>query len=137
MWAIVWLSLAKPSQRQPRCANTSTKSPAIRIVPASQAKNNFGEMLKRVYQGDEPQIIERAGMPVAALISLQNVQRLYPSPKQKRPKLTASIKRQAAVQRLHTLLDEMQHGSEQLDERQVDADVMNQVRAVRQKRRKK
>lgn len=113
------------------------KSSPVRVVPASQAKNNFGEMLRRVYEQAEPQIIERAGMPVAVLISLEDFQRLYPATLPPRSKLAVSANRQAAAQHLRALLDQMQQGSEQFSEEQVEADVMQAVRAVRRSRRKK
>lgn len=69
------------------------KSQSIRVVPASQAKNNFGELLKRVYENDEPQIIERAGMRVAAIISLSDFKKFYPQLANSVPRLEEAIKR--------------------------------------------
>ena len=43
---------------------------SFRVVAASRAKNNFGEMIKRVYQDEETQVIERGGLPVAAIVSI-------------------------------------------------------------------
>ena len=52
---------------------------SIRVVPASQAKNNFGAVIKRVYENEETQIIEKGGLPVAAIVSMSDLERLYQS----------------------------------------------------------
>ena len=54
------------------------KTLSVRVVPASRAKNNFGEVIRRVYENEETQVIERDGLPVAAIISMSDLERLYP-----------------------------------------------------------
>ena len=34
----------------------------IRVVPAARAKNNYGDLLRRVSEQNETQIVERAGI---------------------------------------------------------------------------
>jgi len=41
----------------------------VNTIPATQARIHFGEVLKRVYRGEEQLIIEKDGLPVAAIIS--------------------------------------------------------------------
>ncbi len=44
-------------------------SPDLHTVSATEAKNRFGTMLRRVAQDDTPLIVERGGKPVAVLMS--------------------------------------------------------------------
>ncbi len=110
---------------------------SIRIVPASQAKNNFGELLKRVYENDEPQIIERAGMPVAAIISISDFQQMYPQQGKAGAQLANSAKRQQAAKEIAAFLKQMQKGGEKFSEEEVDADALEAVMELRRARRKK
>jgi prevent-host-death family protein len=54
------------------------QTPVVRIVTATEAQNKFGEMLKRTYKSAEHHIIERSGIPVAALVPIADYQRLVP-----------------------------------------------------------
>ncbi len=106
----------------------------IRVVPASQAKNNFGEVIRRVYEKDELQVIERDGLPVAAIVSIEDLERLYPEKVKGLPRVAASSKRLQATQRLMASLDRMQAGNEQYSDDEVEADVLQAVAEVRQRK---
>jgi prevent-host-death family protein len=41
----------------------------ISVVPATEARNHFGEMLKRVHNGKEQLVVEKDGLPIAVLLS--------------------------------------------------------------------
>ncbi len=110
---------------------------SVRIVPASQAKNNFGELLKRVYENDEPQIIERAGMPVAAIISISDFQQFYPQHVKGQPSLDAHAKRLDAAKRMNAFLDKLQKGGEKFTDEEVEEDVIREVMEMRRARRMK
>lgn len=103
----------------------------VRVVPASQAKNNFGEVIKRVYEKEEAQIIERAGLPVAAIVSMSDLERLYPEKLKELPQVAMSAKRQQAWRQLMKVVAEMQKGGEQFSEEEVEADVQKAVEEVR------
>lgn len=107
----------------------------IRVIAAAQAKNNFGEVLRRVSEQNETQIVERAGLPVAAIVSIEDLERLYPERVKALPQLEVNLKRKRAVKRLVVLLNEP--GSERFSEEEVDHDVMREVEAVRYGKRKK
>ena len=83
----------------------------MRIVPASQAKNNFGDVIKRVYEHAESQIIERDGVPVVAIVTIGDLERLYPGKVKTMPRVAASGKRQQAMQRLLPFLERVHTGS--------------------------
>ena len=110
---------------------------SVRVVAASRAKNNFGEVIKRVYEHEETQIIERSGLPVAAIVSMSDLERLYPEDMKDLPRAATSAKRQRSWQRLSAVLDKMQAGNEQFSEEEVEADVLKAVEEVRHKRRRK
>ncbi len=115
----------------------SRKQPQARIVQVNDAKNNFGAMLKRVVENAEPQIIERAGLPVAAMISISDFQRLYPEQVKKPPRVGNGAKQMQGANDIGAFLDEMNEASAHLDEDQVYQDVLEEVMTIRRERRKR
>lgn len=110
------------------------RKPTIRVIPAAQAKNNFGDVLRRVSEQNETQIVERAGLPVAAIVSIEDLERLYPEKIKSIPQLEVSLRRKRAVDRLVAMINEP--GSETFSEEQVNRDVMREVKAVRYGKRR-
>lgn len=51
------------------------KSPAIRVVSATEAKNRFGEMIRHAYQDAAHLIIQRDGIPVVAILPMADYER--------------------------------------------------------------
>lgn len=51
-------------------------SPAIVTIKASEARVHFGEMLKRVHSGEARLVVEKGGIPVAAIVSMYDLERL-------------------------------------------------------------
>ena len=111
------------------------KALSVRVVPASRAKNNFGEVIRRVYENEETQVIERDGLPVAAIISISDLERLYPESVERLPRADASVRRQQAWQRLHATLDKLQAHRQRVTEAEVEADVLKAVAETRRRRR--
>jgi prevent-host-death family protein len=112
------------------------KRVVLRIIPASKAKNQFGEIIRRVYENDEIQIVERAGLPVVGIVSLSDLERLYPEKVKAFPEAATSAKQQRAWRRLHAALDVMHQEGKSLKEEEVEADVLKAVQAVRHGKRK-
>lgn len=108
----------------------------MRVVPATQAKTYFGELLKRVYEQNEAQVVERAGMPVAVIISIEEYVSLRPERAKELPRLEASARRQHARKALMEFLDEMQEDSEHFTEEEVEADVRRAVEEARYGKKK-
>lgn len=48
--------------------------PTKTTIGATEARNHFGEFLKRVHSGEEHLVIEKMGIPVAAIISVGDYQ---------------------------------------------------------------
>jgi prevent-host-death family protein len=107
----------------------------LRVVPASQAKNNFGEIIRRVYEGDEIQVVERAGLPVVGIVNMSDLERLYPEKVRELPKGAASAQRQRAARQLREFLDRTPRTP--YSEAEVEADVAKAVEDVRHGKRKK
>ncbi len=110
--------------------------PMLRVVPASQAKNNFGEVIKRVYENEETQIIERAGLPVAAIVTISDLERLYPEKVKAMPEVEMSAKRARAAKRLRAVMAEMQKGGEKYTEEEVMQDALKAIEEVRRSKRR-
>lgn len=43
-------------------------------ITATEAKNRFGEVIRRVYRDGETLIVERGGLPVVAIVPVQEYQ---------------------------------------------------------------
>lgn len=48
----------------------------LQTIKASEARTNFGQVLKRVHRSEERLIIEKGGLPVAAIISMDDLEKL-------------------------------------------------------------
>jgi len=45
--------------------------PRQTVIPATEVRNKLGELLNRVYRREEHLVVEKLGIPVAAIISMQ------------------------------------------------------------------
>jgi prevent-host-death family protein len=62
-------------------------------VGATEVRNHFGKFLNRVYRGEEHLVVEKGGIPVAALIGMREYE---------------AFQRWLATQRLHELGPKLQ-----------------------------
>ncbi len=51
-------------------------SPTIATIKASDARVHFGEVLKRVHSGEARLVVEKGGIPVAAIVSMDDLETL-------------------------------------------------------------
>lgn len=109
----------------------------VRVVPASQAKNNFGEVIRRVYEDEETQIIERAGLPVAAIVPMSDLERFMPEKMKDMPEVAMNAKRKRAWKELMAILDENQQAGKEFSDEEVMADALKAVEEVRRSKSKK
>lgn len=109
----------------------------VRVVGARDAKNNFGDVLRRVYEEDETQIIARSGMPVAAIISISELERVYPKKMRDVPNAKTSAKHQRAWRNFMSALTDLQKGGEKFSEPEVEQDVQKAIQEVRHRKGKK
>ena len=117
------------------------KVPNVRTVSATEAKNKFGEIIKRAYAGDEHLIVEKSGIPVVAIIPMADYRRLV-SPQVAVPesaqKVDAERKRAEAARRLKEVMDRVHAqmpGVE--DEEEAERFIQSVVDEVRAERAKK
>lgn len=52
------------------------RSAPIEIVKASEARQHFAQLINRVYRQHSRVIVEKSGIPVAAVVSLADLERL-------------------------------------------------------------
>ena len=113
-----------------------TKKPfVVRTVPASQFKQKFGEVIRRVYEHEEILMIERAGMPVAFLTSVSDFEQTHPEMKKNLVGISSIAKRQRAANRLRALMDSRPEIPVSAEE--IDRDIQIAVDAGRYGKRKK
>ena len=75
------------------------KKPTVRTVTATEAQNRFGALIKRAYADEEHLIVERGGIPVVAIVPMQDYERLVAAeflPKEMAGEVTASSNAAAA-----------------------------------------
>ena len=46
-----------------------TRSPSVHVHSATEARQQFSKLLKRVYTGEYRVLVEKGGIPVAAIVS--------------------------------------------------------------------
>jgi prevent-host-death family protein len=109
----------------------------VRTVRASQFKQNFGAVIRRVYEDDEILMIERAGMPVAFLASVSDFERTHPELTKNLPAGATAAKRQAAARRLKEFLDSAPRIGDEVSDDEFEADIQKAVDQVRHAKRKK
>ncbi len=49
----------------------------IHTLPATKVKNSFGDIIKHVYAAGDQVIVEKAGIPVVAIIPISDYEPLY------------------------------------------------------------
>lgn len=106
----------------------------VRIVTATEAKNRFGEMLKGAYQRAEHLVVERAGIPVAVIVPIQDYERLVAASETEgdvAPNLEVSSEEARARARLSQFLEEAHQGMPDVPEDEMEEDVQEAIEAVR------
>jgi prevent-host-death family protein len=106
----------------------------VRVVTATEAKNRFGEVIKRAYLNDEHLIIQRDGIPVAAIVPMADYERLIPAeelPAEVAHTVSTAVKEELARQRLLEFLDQIHQRMPEIPEEEAELDVLEAVRAVR------
>lgn len=48
------------------------KLPMRKVIGATEVRNKLGRLLNRVHQGEEHLVVEKLGIPVAAIISMKD-----------------------------------------------------------------
>lgn len=110
------------------------KKRMVRVVTATQAKNRFGEVIKRAYLDDEHLIIERGGIPVAAIVPMADYERLVSAdelPEEVAQAVNTSAKEELARQRLLDFLEHVHEKTPAIPEDEAELDIQEAVEVVR------
>lgn len=110
------------------------KTPMIRKVSATEAKNRLGEILKYAYASEEHIIIERSGIPVAAIVPMQDYAQLIEVEElseQMKPEISNGVEAAASRSQLRAFLAAAHQRIPNVPEEEVDRDIQAAVEAVR------
>ena len=108
----------------------------IATISATEAKNRFGDMLRRAYRSQEHLIVERGGIPVVAIVPISDYEQFFMQVRSDEIETveadisTASAQNQAG-NRLMEFLDEMHAQMPDVPEEQVQKDIEEAIAAVR------
>ncbi|NJN82597.1 MAG: type II toxin-antitoxin system Phd/YefM family antitoxin [Caldilineaceae bacterium] len=111
-----------------------TQNRQVRVVTATEAKNRFGAIIKQAYANDEHLIVQRGGIPVVAIVPIQDYERLLVEGEVSQ-ELAADIAQSgsaaSARSRLRTVLEEAWKEIPELPEDEVEQDIREAMAAVR------
>ena len=88
-----------------------------KTISAVQARGKLGQILEEVYYRGDQYIIERAGKPMAAVVPIEQYERL-----------------ERARERFFALVEKIQSRSQEADPEEVERDVLAVVEAIRKQR---
>lgn len=77
--------------------NAKNNMTPFRIITATEARNHFGEAIRRAYENGEDQIVTRSGLPIAAIISINKYLLLHPERVKDLSPMPGHVKPQKAV----------------------------------------
>jgi len=108
----------------------------VATVNATDAKNRFGDLIRRAYQGKEHLIVERGGIPVVAIVPISDYQQLLaptgPSaPAQAAQRAAAGAVEAQAREQLLAFLAQMHAQMPAVPAQEVEADIAQAIAAVR------
>ncbi len=90
----------------------------IKIVPALEARTQFGQILKEVQGGQVRVLVEKSGVPMVGIISAQEFQRVI-------------VEREARFE----VVDRIRRRLPSVPDREVQQDVREAFKQVRRRRR--
>ena len=117
----------------------SAHRPKVALVDATEAKNRFGALIKRAYEHEEHLIVRRGGLPVVAIIPVQDYEQLVSAAAQGEaaaPEVAAAVSAAAARVRLRDFLAAAHGPQPAAPLAAVEQDVDAAVKAVRQAARR-
>ena len=108
----------------------------IKTISATEAKNRFGDVIRRVCRGQEHLIVERGGIPVVAIVPISDYEQFLTQTQRDAIETvesdisTASAQNQAG-NRLMAFLDEMHAQMPDVPEGEIREDIEEAIAAVR------
>ena len=92
-------------------------------VKASEARQRFSELVNQVFRNEKRVLVEKSGIPVAAIVSADDLARL------------TELERQRAAR--FAVLDEIQAKNQDADPEEVERIVAEELAAARRERRER
>lgn len=97
------------------------RQPVTRIIKASEARQQFSRLLNQVFRGETRVIVEKSGIPVAAIISAEDLERFKRLEEQRKDRFKA--------------LEESWKAFEDVPPEEIEREVTKALTAARKKRR--
>jgi prevent-host-death family protein len=98
------------------------QEPTTQVMNASQARRDWSEVLNRVFRGNTRVVVEKSGIPIAAIISPQELERFN----------RLDAQRKAA----YRALDETRAAFESAAPEEIEREVATAIRQDRDERRR-
>jgi prevent-host-death family protein len=99
------------------------REPMTQTMKASQARQEFSQLLNKVFRRETRVIVEKSGIPVAAIISAEDLERL--------------IRLEAERQARFKVIDEIHARNWDKDPDEVERDVAQEIAAMRAEERQR
>lgn len=137
--------MVKTAARRDQENAMPARSPKVSMVDATEAKNRFGAVIKRAYAHEEHIIIRRGGLPMVAIVPMQDYARLMDAasgaaPAAERPdvgpELAAALRAAAARARLREFLAEAHAALPDEPAAETEAEIAAAIQATRQAARR-
>ncbi|MBI4320724.1 MAG: type II toxin-antitoxin system prevent-host-death family antitoxin [Chloroflexi bacterium] len=97
------------------------REPVTQTMKASEARQQFSQLLNKVFRGEARVIVEKSGIPVAAIISARDLGVFQRLEEQRRERFKA--------------LDETREAFKDVPDEELEREVANALAAVRKKQR--
>lgn len=99
------------------------RQPVIQTINASQARQQFSQLLNQVFRRQARVIVEKSGIPVAAIVSAQDLEQLSRLEQQRAERFKA--------------LDATRGAFKVIPDEELEREVAKAIAAVRRKNRKR
>jgi len=97
------------------------RTPAVETVSVSEARQNFSQLLNRVFRQEVRVVVEKSGIPVAAIISATDLKRFQRLERERAERFRA--------------LDETRDAFKDVPDEELEAEVAKAIAAAREKHR--
>ena len=108
----------------------------IATISATEAKNRFGDVIRRAYRSQEHLVVERGGIPVVAIVPISDYEQFLTQVRSDEiesfeAEISAASAQNQAGHRLMEFLDEMHAQMPDVPEEQAQKDIEEAIAAVR------
>jgi prevent-host-death family protein len=99
------------------------REPMTKTMKASEARQQFSQLLNEVFRGETRVIVEKSGIPVAAIVSAEDLKQISHVEEERR--------------RDFAILDIMREAFKDVPTEEIECEVARALREVREENRKK